>query len=278
MEKLVKECLHKKLEQLRDQSPLIHHLTNYVVMNDCANMVLAVGASPVMAHAVEEVAEMTAAAGALVLNIGTLSREWIEAMIIAGKAANQADVPVVLDPVGAGATRMRTESCLRILQEVRVSVVRANASEAAVLAGEGGQVKGVDAVTGDGLKAAVALARRFGLVAAVTGVVDYVSDGVRTCQIDNGDAWMSRLTGTGCMASSVVACFCAVEPEPMVAAAAGLDFYGTAGRIAAGREPLDHFPAWPAPRGPMAFKDALFDTVYNLSGENAARLSGVRNL
>lgn len=264
-------CLAKKVPLLRDQRPLIHHLTNFVVMNDCANIVLAAGASPVMAHAPEEVAELAAVSGALVLNIGTLTSEWIEAMIAAGRAANSAGVPVVLDPVGAGATRLRTDSCLRILKEVKVSVVRANASEAAVLAGRDARVKGVDAVSGDGLAAALELARKFSLVAAVTGVVDYVSDGQRTYSIANGDVWMSRLTGTGCMASSIVACFCAVESDTLTAAASALAFYGSAGEIAAGRV----FPEFSAPRGPMEFKGAFFDAVYNLTGERAAELARV---
>ena len=270
----ITEILTEKVTLLRERRPLIHHLTNFVVMNDCANMVLAAGASPVMAHAPEEVAELASVAGALVLNIGTLTSEWVEAMVIAGRAANAAGVPVVLDPVGAGATRLRTESSLRILQEVRVSVVRANASEAAVLAGREARVKGVDAVSGDGLEASLALARRYSLVAAVTGEVDYVSDGRRTYAVANGDPWMGRLTGTGCMASSIVACFCAVEEDKLAAAASALAFYGVAGEIAAGRESLDGIAPAP-PRGPMAFKDSLFDAVYNLTGDLAARLARV---
>ncbi|MBM7868161.1 hydroxyethylthiazole kinase [Heliobacterium gestii] len=272
----VGSCLAEKLAIMRERRPLIHHLTNYVTMNDCANMVLATGASPVMAHAPEEVAEMAAIAGALVLNVGTLTLPWIESMMIAGKAANQASVPVILDPVGAGATGLRTESCRRILEAVKVSVIRANAAEAAVLAGLDGEVKGVDAVSGDACAAARALARRFGVVAAVTGVVDYVSDGRQTMKIENGDAWMARLTGTGCMASSVTGCFCAVEKDPLVAATAALAFYGAAGEIAAGRSSLEEAgPTWPAPRGPMTFKTAFFDAVYRLAGERAAQLARV---
>ena len=270
----ITEILTEKVTLLRERRPLIHHLTNFVVMNDCANMVLAAGASPVMAHAPEEVAELASVAGALVLNIGTLTSEWVEAMVIAGRAANAAGVPVVLDPVGAGATRLRTESSLRILQEVRVSVVRANASEAAVLAGREARVKGVDAVSGDGLEASLALARRFSLVAAVTGEVDYISDVQRTYAVANGDPWMGRLTGTGCMASSLVACFCAVEEDKLAAAASALAFYGVAGEIAAGRGSLDGRAPGP-PRGPMDFKNQLFDAVYNLTGGRAAGLARV---
>lgn len=270
----ITEILTEKVTLLRERRPLIHHLTNFVVMNDCANMVLAAGASPVMAHAPEEVAELASVAGALVLNIGTLTSEWVDAMVIAGRAANAAGVPVVLDPVGAGATRLRTDSSLRILQEVRVSVVRANASEAAVLAGREARVKGVDAVSGDGLEASRALARRFSLVAAVTGEVDYISDVQRTYAVANGDPWMGRLTGTGCMASSLVACFCTVEEDKLAAAASALAFYGVAGEIAAGRGALDGRAPAP-PRGPLDFKNQLFDAVYNLTGGRAAGLARV---
>ncbi|MTV48736.1 hydroxyethylthiazole kinase [Heliobacillus mobilis] len=271
-------CLQEKLNLMRERRPLIHHLTNFVTMNDCANMVLATGASPVMAHAPEEVAEMAALSGALVLNIGTLTLPWIDAMVMAGKAANKVGVPVIVDPVGAGATKLRTESCLRILDEVKVAVVRANAAEAAVLAGQAGEVKGVDAVSGDALSAAQALARRFGLVAAVTGVIDYVSDGQKTVKIENGDAWMGRLTGTGCMASSVTGCFCAVEEDFFAASAAALAYYGAAGEIASGRVDFSQkseAERWPVPRGPMSFKTAFFDAVYTLDGRRAAELTRV---
>lgn len=263
----VSQTLQPALDRMREQRPLIHHITNFVVMNDCANMVLAAGASPVMAHAPEEVEELAAVSGALVLNIGTLTRPWVEAMVAAGKAANRAGVPVVFDPVGAGATRLRTEASRRILEEVQVAVVRANASEAAVLAGLDARVKGVDAEAGDGLAAAEALARQYGVTAAVTGVEDFVADGRRTVGIKNGDAWMGRLTGTGCMASSVVGCFCAVEKDPLHAAVMALGFYAVAGELAARREPA----------GPMSFKTAFFDHIYNLEAEAVLKLVKIRD-
>ncbi|MCW2276679.1 hydroxyethylthiazole kinase [Heliophilum fasciatum] len=269
-------CLQTKLPELRARRPLIHHLTNFVTMTDCANMVLATGASPVMAHAPEEVAAMARMAGALVLNIGTLTLPWIDAMIMAGQAANAAGVPVILDPVGAGATQMRTEAALRILNEVKVTIVRANAAEAAALAGQASVVKGVDAVSGDGVSAAKALARQFGVVTAVTGVIDYVSDGEKTLEIANGDVWMSRLTGTGCMASSVVASFCAVEKDGLTSATAAVAFYGAAGEIAAGHVPLAlGNECWTSPRGPLSFKTAFFDAIYRLDGQRAAELAKI---
>src|SRR6478752_4990949 len=169
------------LRRLRDAKPLVHQITNYVVMNETANATLALGALPVMAHAREEVEEMVALAGALVLNIGTLSPHWVEAMLLAGKAANEHGVPVVLDPVGAGATRFRTETARRLLDEVEVAVLRANPGEVATLVGVEAEVRGVESISSSGEPAELArtAARNLGLVAAVTGPVDHVSDGER---------------------------------------------------------------------------------------------------
>src|SRR3954464_10049914 len=165
------------LRRLRERKPLVHQITNYVVMNQTANATLAPGALPVMAHAREEVEEMAALAGALVLNIGTLSPNWVDAMIAAGRAANERDVPVVLDPVGAGATRYRTETARRILDEVRVTVLRGNAGEVATLVGVEAEGRGVESIGASGEPAELArlAARTRGLVASVTGPVDHVS-------------------------------------------------------------------------------------------------------
>src|SRR5207247_8167814 len=170
------------LRTLRERKPLVHQITNYVVMNETANATLAVGALPVMAHAREEVEEMAALAGAVVLNIGTLSPHWVDAMIAAGLAANEHGVPVVLDPVGAGATRYRTETARRILDEVDVTVLRGNAGEVATLVGVDAEVRGVESIAAgsEPAKLAAAAARALGCVASVTGVVDHVSDGTRT--------------------------------------------------------------------------------------------------
>src|SRR5919197_1191850 len=163
------------LRALRERKPLIHQITNYVVMNETANATLALGALPVMAHAREEVEEMVALAGALVLNIGTLSPHWVEAMVAAGKAANARRVPVVLDPVGAGATSYRTETAKRILDEVDVTVLRGNAGEVATLVGVAAEVRGVESIGtgGDPSDLARAAAKNLDLVAAVTGPVDH---------------------------------------------------------------------------------------------------------
>ena len=181
-------------------------------MNETANATLALGALPVMAHAREEVEEMVGIAGALVLNIGTLSPHWVEAMLLAGRAANEHGVPVVLDPVGAGATTYRTETAKRILDEVRVSVLRGNAGEIATLVGVDAEVRGVESIgaAGDAAELARTAGARLGLVASVTGPVDHVSDGDTVVAVANGDPLIASITGTGCMSSALTGCFLAV--------------------------------------------------------------------
>ena len=189
------------LLRLRETRPLVHQITNYVVMNETANATLAVGGQPVMAHAREEVEEMVALAGALVLNIGTLSPDWVEAMLAAGRAANARGIPVVLDPVGAGATTYRTETVQRILDVVRVTVVRGNAGEVATIVGVEAEVRGVESVgvSADPAELALQAARTLGLVVSVTGPVDHASDGERVVSVSNGDPVLATITGTGCM-------------------------------------------------------------------------------
>src|SRR5439155_6101554 len=216
--------------------PLIHQITNYVVMNETANATLALGALPVMAHAREEVEEMVALAGALVLNIGTLSPHWIEAMLLAGKAANERGVPVVLDPVGAGATRFRTETARRLLDEVKVAVLRGNQGEVATLVGVQAEVRGVESIGAGGEPADLArtAARNLGLVASVTGAIDHVSDGNRVLAVANGHELLAAVTGTGCMSSAITGCFLAVARErPLEAAAEALAALGVAAEDAA---------------------------------------------
>ena len=241
------------LGALRERKPLVHQITNYVVMNETANATLALGALPVMAHAREEVEEMVALAGALVLNIGTLSPHWVDAMLAAGKAANAGGVPVVLDPVGAGATTYRTTTARRILDEVDVTVLRANQGETATLVGQEAEVRGVESIGGGGNPAelARAAARNLGVVAAVTGVVDHVSDGERVLSVANGHALLAAVTGTGCMASAITGCFLAVKRgSPLEAAAEALAAFGVAAEDAA-REA----------RGPGSFHVALYDAL-----------------
>ncbi|TML12399.1 MAG: hydroxyethylthiazole kinase [Actinobacteria bacterium] len=257
------------LAAIRERKPLVHQITNYVVMNETANATLALGALPVMAHAVEEVEEMASVAGALVLNIGTLSKHWIEAMLLAARAANSAQVPVVLDPVGAGATRLRTETARKILDETEVAVVRGNAAEVATLAGRDAEIRGVESIeaSDSGAELARAAAAALGCVASVTGPVDHVSDGERTIAIANGDALLGTVSGTGCMSTAITGCFLAVAPDrPLEAAAEALVAFGVAGEDAA-----------VGARGPGTFHAALYDALYNLdpaSLDSRAKVAG----
>jgi hydroxyethylthiazole kinase len=243
----------ESLRRLRETRPLVHQITNYVVMNETANATLALGALPVMAHAREEVAEMVEIAGALVLNIGTLSTPWIDAMLLAGHVANERGIPVVLDPVGAGATTFRTATAMRILDEVDVTVLRGNAGEVATLVGVDAEVRGVESIgsVSDGGQLAQGAARSLGLVTSVTGPVDYVSDGEAVIAIANGDPLMATVTGTGCMSSALTGCFLAVNPDaPFSAAAEALVAFGVAGEDAAR-----------GAKGPGSFHVALYDAL-----------------
>lgn len=246
------------LGRARKEKPLIHHITNLVVMTDTANVTLHMGALPVMAHAPEEVAEMVAIASALVLNPGTLTTELIESMLSAGRRANRSGIPIVLDPVGAGATRMRTQMNERLLDELAITVIRGNAGEIGTLAGAGGTVKGVESVAGAGDPVAVTrqLARARKTVVAITGQRDIISDGERVLGVDNGHYLLQTLTGTGCMATTAVAIFAAVERDPLIAAAGALASYGLAAELAAAEA-----------RGPASFKTAFFDQLYSLTPE-----------
>ncbi len=241
------------LRELRERKPLVHQITNYVVMNETANATLALGALPVMAHAREEVEEMVALAGALVLNIGTLSPPWVDAMLLAGKAANTGGVPVVLDPVGAGATRYRTDTAKRILDEVDVAVLRGNQGEVATLVGVQAEVRGVESIGTGGEPAdlARAAARNLDLVASVTGMVDHVSDGERVFSVANGHELLGAVSGTGCMSSAITGCFLAVKPQAALEAATeALAAFGVAGEDAA-RDA----------KGPGSFHVGLYDAL-----------------
>jgi hydroxyethylthiazole kinase len=243
----------RTLHELRERKPLVHQITNYVVMNETANATLAIGALPVMAHAPEEVEEMVGLASALVLNIGTLSEHWIEAMLLAGRTATERGIPVVLDPVGAGATTYRTETARRILDQVGVTVLRGNAGEVATLAGADAEVRGVEsmAVGLESAELAREAARQLGLVASVTGPVDHVSDGARTLAVANGDPLLASVTGTGCISSALTGCFLAAKPEESLEAAAeALAALGVAAEdAAAGAE------------GPGTFHARLYDAL-----------------
>jgi len=245
------------LAAIRERKPLVHQITNYVVMNETANATLAIGALPVMAHAPQEVEEMASAASALVLNIGTLSDEWIEAMIAAGLAANAAGVPVVLDPVGAGATEYRTDTCRRLLDVLEPAVVRGNSAEIATLAGRPAEIRGVEAIGANGgPDLAREAAKSLGCVVAVTGPVDHVSDGETVNSVANGHELMATVTGTGCMSTAITGCFLGVQPHALTAATGALVAFGVAGEDAA-----------ESAKGPGSFHVALYDALYALDPE-----------
>lgn len=259
------------LTKVQQTSPLVHNMTNVVVTNFTANGLYALGASPVMAYAPEEVADMAAIAGALVLNIGTLSRELVDAMIVAGQSANAHGVPVLLDPVGAGATRFRTESALRILSEVKVSLVRGNAAEVAHLVGENREIKGVDAgnrAGSDNTELAVRAAREFGTVVAITGEEDVITNGTSAVIIRGGDALLTKVTGAGCLLTSVLGAFAAVEANLLLAGTAGLAFYGAAAAKAAERT---------ADLGPGSFQMAFLDELAKLHPGSLEGYASIRD-
>ena len=237
---------------IRERRPLVHNITNYVVMNETANAILALGALPVMAHAKEEVREMVGLAGALVLNIGTLSEDWIEAMILAGEAANEGGIPVVLDPVGAGATAYRTAAARHILRAVNVTALRGNAGEVATLVGVEAEVRGVESVAAahDSAGLAREAASRLGLVASVTGPVDHVSDGERSAAVANGHPLLASITGTGCMSTAITGSFLAANDDPFEAAVEALVAFGVAGENAA-----------VGAKGPGSFHVNLYDAL-----------------
>ncbi|GHH96878.1 hydroxyethylthiazole kinase [Neobacillus kokaensis] len=220
----------KMLQRIRDENPLVHNITNTVVTNFTANGLLAVGASPVMANAPEEAADMAKIASSLVLNIGTLNGQTVESMILAGMSANELDVPVIFDPVGAGATRFRTESAQTIMSKVKVAVIRGNAAEIANVIGEKWEIKGVDAGASEGnvLTLATEAARKLNCIVVITGKEDVASDGTTSYVVANGHPLLTKVTGTGCLLTSVIGAFAGVEKDVLKASTAALMFYGVA--------------------------------------------------
>ncbi|USK31709.1 hydroxyethylthiazole kinase [Bacillus sp. F19] len=257
------------LEKLRKEKPLVHNITNVVVTNFTANGLLAIGASPVMAYAKEEVADMAKIAGALVLNIGTLNEENVEAMLLAGKSANKHGVPVIFDPVGAGATKYRTETAQIIVRELDIAAVRGNAAEVANVVGESWSIKGVDSGDGEGdlIALAVKAAKQFNTIAVITGKQDVVSDGETTYICKNGHSLLTRVTGAGCLLTSVIGAFCAVEKDYVRASAAALAVYGSAAELAA--EGME---------GPGSFQIEFLNKLYNISANDIQKLSALEEV
>ena len=234
----IEECA-EIIKKITAKKPLVHHITNYVTVNDCANITLAIGASPIMADAIEEVQEIVSISSSLVLNIGTLNERTVKSMIAAGKKANKINIPVILDPVGAGASSLRNNTTKDILDKVKINILRGNISEIRYIAGLNADTKGVDASEKDlnsydeAAEIAYSLAKKQKCVVAITGAVDIVSDGARTVYIENGHKALSNITGTGCMCSSLVGSFNGAAPEmPLHATVSALLCMGIAGEIA----------------------------------------------
>lgn len=271
-----KEMLKEMLENVRKATPLIHNITNYVTVNDCANILLACGASPIMSDDLNEVEEITTICGGLNINIGTLNRTTIPSMFAAGKKANQYGHPVVLDPVGAGASKLRTETAHKLLEEVQFTVIRGNISEIKTLALGEGTTKGVDAdnaeiVTDDTLDSTVIFAKKLsqktGAIIVITGAIDIVADINKAFVIRNGHPMMSSITGSGCMLSSMIAAYLVANPEhPLEATTAAVCAMGLCGEKAQSR--LSTY------EGNSTYRNYIIDEVYNLTG--SAFESGVK--
>lgn len=265
MEQTMLEICANLTEEVHTISPLVHHITNYVTVNDCANITLGIGASPIMADSAEEAADITKISSALVLNMGTLNERTVPSMIQAGKAANAANIPVVFDPVGAGASNFRNETAKKIVDEVKLTVLRGNISEIRFLSGLSSETKGVDASQSDlhesetAKDIAASLAKKLDCVVAITGAIDVVSDGKQTFCIENGHAKLSSLTGTGCMSSSLTGSFCGAAPKkPLASAIAALLCMGIAGEIAFEKA---------GQIGNGSFRCALHDAISQMSPE-----------
>lgn len=265
----MEQVLKTMLENVRAKSPLVHNITNYVTVNDVANVLLAAGGSPIMSDDADDVEDITSICGGLNINIGTLNKNTIPSMFLAGKKANALGHIVLLDPVGAGASRLRTDTANRLMQEVRFDAVRGNISEIKTLCTGSGSTKGVDADTVDavteanldnGVQLVKTFAAQTGCIIAVTGAIDLVSDGERCWCIRNGRAEMSRITGTGCQLSALMTAFLVANPDRKLdAAAAAVCMMGLAGEIGwANMQPGD---------GNSTYRNRIIDAIFNMTGD-----------
>lgn len=262
------------LDEVRNKKPLVHNITNYVTVNDCANILLAIGASPIMADDIKEAADITGISSALVINIGTLNERTIESMIASGKKANELNIPVVFDPVGAGASNFRNETTKRILEEVNISVLRGNMSEIKFISGLKSTTKGVDASESDEstgnderINVAKNLANRLNCTVAITGATDIVSDGKRVSLLDNGTKMLSNVTGTGCMTSSLTGAFCGAGLDNFIAAISAITSMGIAGEIAFEKA---------GQIGTGSFHIAIIDAISNLNSEIISNMAKIQ--
>ena len=247
------------ITKIKAEQPLVHHITNYVTVNDVANVTLYWGGLPVMAECLEEVAEMVSSAAALVLNIGVIDSDQKKAMLKAGKKANQLGIPVILDPVGVGATEFRTQTVLELMEELDLAVVKGNQGEITVLAGGQGELKGVESI-GDyeGIaKDALILAQQQNIVVVVSGEEDIITDGKTVCKNNTGHNLMGQIVGTGCMLSSTLGVFCGVEADYFKASKLAVKAYGIAGQKASENAEL-----------PASYKVAFQDQISIITDQN----------
>lgn len=250
------------MERIRMKKPLIHQITNYVTVNDCANITLAVGASPIMADDIEEAAEITSISSALVINIGTLNERTASSMIASGKRANELGIPVIFDPVGAGASLLRNRITQEILDQIRITILRGNLSEISFAAGQSASTRGVDVSeedrSKDGIAVAKSAAKKYQCTAAITGAVDILSNGERTVMIENGHPMLAQVTGTGCMSTALTASFAGIETDYLAAAVSGITVMGIAGEIAFEQA---------GSKGTGSFRTAIIDAVSGMDKE-----------
>ena len=244
------------LQKVRSQSPLVHNITNYVVMNNTANALLAIGASPVMAHAVDEVEDMVGIASSLVINMGTLSEKWVEAMLSAGKKARERGIPVVFDPVGVGATPYRTQVAQQIITTCKPTIIRGNASEIMALTSTNVTTKGVDSTESSNaaLESAKLLAESKNAIVVISGETDFITNGKDVVSVSNGDAIMAKVTGMGCTATAMIGAFAGAESDQLLAATSAMAAMGIAGEIAAAKS-----------QGPGSMQMNFLDALYNLN-------------
>ena len=251
------------LDEVRNKKPLVHNITNYVTVNDCANILLAIGASPIMADDIREAADITGISSALVINIGTLNERTIQSMIASGKKANELKIPVVFDPVGAGASAFRNETTKKLLEEVKISVLRGNMSEIKFISGLQSTTKGVDASESDaktgndeGINVAKNLANKLNCTVAITGATDIISDGKRVAILENGTKMLSNVTGTGCMTTALIGAFCGGGSDYFIGAVSGIISMGIAGEVALEKA---------GNVGTGSFHIAIIDAISNLN-------------
>lgn len=253
------------LTNVRSKTPIVHCITNYVTVNDCANIVLAAGGSPIMADDIGEVADITSISNALVINIGTLNARTVQSMLAAGQTANALGVPVILDPVGAGASALRNETAAQLLQNVHFAVIRGNISEIKAVALGSSTTKGVDADSADQLneqnrEEVIAFAKKLsqetGAVIAITGKEDLITDGKECYMIKNGHVMMSKITGSGCMLTCVIGCYLGANANPLTATSAAICAMGLCGEL-----------AYQEGIGTASFRTRLIDTMSNLTAQ-----------